>query len=172
MKQLRYKDKNGEYQNITPIVIKKNEFPDGGTEGQILTKTEDGVAWEDNSVTKSEFEALQSGLNDLKESIIPPYSLSVSTVQSLDPDASLITVSSSSNSSLSLKGLMKPGHSLHVIVTSPGPGITITIPNGIDSKTGISYINLTDETISIDNGEYAEINLVCDNKNNVYIRSL
>lgn len=67
MKQLRYKDKNGEYQNITPIVIKKNEFPNGGTEGQILTKTEDGVEWKsieipeiDTSdfVTKEEFKEI------------------------------------------------------------------------------------------------------------------
>ena len=61
MKQLSYIDKDGKKQILNPIIIHSdNPIPEEGTPGQVLTKTETGVEFQDIvkgiSVKEEDFE--------------------------------------------------------------------------------------------------------------------
>lgn len=89
-------------------------------------------------------------------------SVETSSVSYIDPTSKLVIVRLSGDQSLSVGGSMAPGQEIHLIISGSG---NITIPNNEE------YINMTNDVISVSDGDYVEINIISDGTKK-YIRSI
>lgn len=80
--------------------------------------------------------------------------------------AKFIKAELNSSSQFGFINIPAPGTECHIIAHNTSSGeITITIPSGIN------YINMTDDALSVDAGSYVEINTISDGSK-LYIRSI
>lgn len=128
------------------LITQNYEFdfvPSGGQKGQVLQKTEDGYSW--------------IYVKEMKK---------VNSLNSIPTVYSFIVAEISTDTDLTTAAIPVAGQEIHIIVHNVGAnGITITIPNGGQ------YVNLSDDTLSVDADGYSEINLLSDGEK-IYIRSI
>lgn len=90
----------------------------------------------------------------------------VTSVTSVTVDKQLVIANISSSQSFSLASLLDAGKEMHIIIYNTGSSsISIALPNTD------SYICLVDTALSIDAGNYAEINIISDGTK-MYIRAI
>lgn len=90
----------------------------------------------------------------------------VTSVTSVTVDKQLVIANISSSQSFSLASLLDAGKEMHIIIHNTGSSsISIALPNTN------SYICLVDTALSIDAGNYAEINIISDGTK-MYIRAI
>lgn len=117
--------------------------PSGGNEGQILQKAAKGYQWANYRAFKK-----------------------VTTLNNLPINCSFILAEIGSTDAITLSGTIPAGQEVHIIVhNTSSASITITLPN-----TG-SYINFSEDTLTVDGDGYTEINLLSDGEK-VYIRTI
>lgn len=148
MKALKYKDKNGEYQTITPIVINQGDssLPEDGEVGQVLTKTEDGVEWKDTTSTII--------ANDLSDEYYSNIGAGLNAY--VDMNKRIYLCASGNNMSLSI--LERDGNQegrVSTLIIIPGSSQRVlTIPSND------RYIRFCDDTITIPANKWAEVNVL------------
>lgn len=122
--------------------------PSDGKSDQVLKRTLSGIAW------KWDKECNVSRTKDVTKI---PYNVNFF----------IPSIGSSDSCTLGVEGTMIEGHECHIIVDNYKDFVfTIAIPNGGD------YVNITGvDVISINPGEYAEINILSDGKK-MYIRAI
>lgn len=90
----------------------------------------------------------------------------VTTVAQIPTTKRLVLVSLSTSEALSMEQTPKAGREIHVIINNSGSSaLQIALPN-----TG-SYICMTESAISLEAGEYAELNIISDGQL-MYIRGI
>lgn len=108
-------------------------------------------------------------LHDKIKNTIPSFFEGINNVistESIPVTKRLCICTTSVSNSLSLDSIPEAGREIHIIINNTSTStITIVLPNTDN------YVCLTDTALSINAGQYAEVNIISDGSK-MYIRSL
>lgn len=155
---------SGSYNDLSDKPI----IPSGVTESTVsgwgFTKNTGTYSKPSEGIPKSDLTtAVQTSLNNADYYI---GNNNVTSIASVPVDKRLVIATISSSQSLSLASNLSAGKEVHIIIYNSGSSsISIALPN-----TG-NYKCLVDTALSIDAGNYAEINIISDGTN-MYIRAV
>lgn len=138
---------------LKPEIDKKLNTPEGGSEGQVLTKTEEGVEWKTLNIENFSVQN-ESASGDIT---INPYNKV--TIVNCEGDITSVVLSRRDSA-----------YNANVIFTSDVER-TITIQRLLEANyiftDGSDYIQLM-----VPANGYAEVNFLCDGNNHIFVRGI